>query len=65
MHLDMFFRIGQKVKFKKPCQNNSTNNLEMFCAKKNSKNKNKCSRNETILKIGHYAKAFAHPNYSL
>lgn len=60
----MFFRIGQKVKIQKTCQNDSTNKLEMFCAKNNSK-KNKYSRNETILKIGHCAKAIANPNYSL
>ena len=37
----------------------STNHLQLFCAKDRSK-KLKYSRNNTILKIGHHAKAIAH-----
>ena len=44
--------LGQKLKF----QIDSTNRLQLFCAKSVPKN-TKYSRNETILKIGHHAKS--------
>ena len=43
---------------KKHVKIHSTNHLELFCAKNCSKN-TKQSRNESILKIGHHAKAIA------
>ena len=49
---------------KKHVKIHSTNHLELFCAKNRSKN-TKYSRNETILKIGHHAKAIAFAKSSL
>ena len=37
-----------------------TRRLELFCAKRPLEGSSKYSRNETILKIGHLAKAIAH-----
>ena len=54
--------LGQKfkIKYSKYMRNtNSTRTLELICAKNRSKN-TKYSRNETILKISHLAKAIAH-----
>ena len=52
--------FGSKIKIpKKHVKIYSTNHLQLFCAKNRSKN-TKYSRNETILKIGHHAKAIAH-----
>ena len=51
--------LGQKLKMQKYAKNhNSTRTLELFCEKTARKN-TKYSRNETILKIGHLAKAIA------
>ena len=59
-----FSKWSAWVKIKK-CQkhakNHSKRTLELFCAKKRSKN-TKYSRNETILKIGHLDRAIAHAN---
>ena len=51
--------LGQKQKMPKTCEKHSAVTLQLFGAKKHSKNA-KYSRNETILKIGHLAKAIAH-----
>ena len=50
--------------FKKHVKIYSTNHSQLFSAKNRSKN-TKYSRNETILKIGHHAKAIAHAKSSL
>ena len=51
--------FGSKIKIeKKYAENDSLIMLELFCAK-NAWEKNKYSRNNTILKIGHHAKAIA------
>ena len=49
---------------KKHVRIHSTNHLQLFCAKNRSK-KHRYSRNESILKIGHHAKAIAHAKSSL
>ena len=49
----------KKYNCKKHVKIHSTNHLELFCAK-NARKNTKYSRNETILKIGHHAKAIAH-----
>ena len=56
--------LGQKLKLQKHVKIHSTNLLQFFCAKSAGKN-NKYSKNETILKIGHHAKAIAHAKSSL
>ena len=57
--------FGSKTKIpKKHVKIHSTNHLEVFCEKNRSKN-TKYSRNKTILKIGHHAKAKAHAKSSL
>ena len=43
----------------------SINHIQLFCAKKNASKNTKYSRNETIFKIGHHAKALAHAKSSL
>ena len=50
--------LGQKLKMPQTAPNDSTRPLELFCAK-NARKNTKYSRNETILKIGHIAKAIA------
>ena len=53
-------RFGSKNKnSKKHAEIGSTTPLKEFFAKNRSKN-TKYSRNETILKLGHFAKAIAH-----
>ena len=54
--------LGVKKKnSKKLLKIHSTNHLQLLCEKKKTAQKNtKYSRNETILKIGHHAKAIAH-----
>ena len=52
--------FGSKSKIpKKHVKIHSTNHLELFCAKNAQKN-TKYSRNESIFKMGHHAKAIAH-----
>ena len=51
--------LGQKLKMPKTCKNYSTRTLQLVCAKTAGKNI-KYSGNETILKLGHLAKAIAH-----
>ena len=48
------------LKCQKHSKNHFTRTLDVSCAKNRSKKKTKCSKNETILKIGHLAKAIAH-----
>ena len=58
------FTLGQKLKFKKHVKIHSTNHLQLFCENQKTHAKSpkntKYSRNKTILKIGHHAKAIAH-----
>ena len=51
--------LGQKLKMPKTCKNYSPRTLQVVSAKTAGKNI-KYSRNETILKISHFAKAIAH-----
>ena len=59
--------LGQKLKCQKHAKNYSKRSLELFCAKIPLEKNTKSWRNETILKIGHLAKAMAHAKaiYSL
>ena len=41
------------------------NHLELFLCKKTARKNTKYSRNETILKLGHHAKAIAHGKWSV
>ena len=52
--------LGQKLKFQKTCQNQFSKSLVVVLCKKTAPKNTKYSRNETILKIGHHAKAIAH-----
>ena len=52
--------LGQKLKFQKTCQNPFCKSFTVFLCKKTAPKNTKYSRNETFLKIGHYAKAIAH-----
>ena len=57
--------LGQKLKFRKTCQNPFYKSFTVVLCKKNAPKNIKYSRNETILKIGHHAKALAHAKSSL
>ena len=57
-------QFGQKIKMSKTCENDFTRRLELFSPKTARKN-TKYSRNETILKIGHLAKAIAFAKWSV
>ena len=46
-------------------KNDFTSTLELFCAKKTTGKNTKYSRNETILKIGHLAKAIDFAKWSV
>ena len=52
--------FGQKLKWPKTCANPLYKKSRVFLCKKNTGKNTKYSRNETILKIGHLAKAIAH-----
>ena len=52
--------LGQQLKTPKTCGNPSYKNFRVVLPKKLSEKKNQYWRNETILKIGHLAKAIAH-----
>ena len=52
--------LGQKLKMPKPCEKPFYKNIRVVVCKKPPEEKIKYSRNETILKIGHLAKAIAH-----
>ena len=51
---------GQKLKMPKTCENPIYKNIRVVACKKNAQKNIKYSGNETILKIGHLAKAIAH-----
>ena len=51
--------LGQKLKIPKTCEKPLYKTIRVVLCKKRSKN-TKYSRYETILKIGHLAKAIAH-----
>ena len=57
--------LGQKVKFKKTCQNPFYKSFRVVVCKKPLQKNTKYSRNETILKIGHHAKAITFAKSSL
>ena len=52
--------LNQKLKFQKTCQNPFYKSFRVVLCKKTASKNTKYSRNETIWKIGHYAKAIAH-----
>ena len=53
--------LGQKLKMPKTCENWFYKNNRVVLWKKSARKNTKYSRNETILKIGHLAKAVARP----
>ena len=58
--------FGSKIKIKKKtCHTLFYKLFTVVLCKKTAKKNTKCSRNETILKIGHHAKAIAHAKSSL
>ena len=58
--------LGEKLKFQKTCQNPFYKSFTVvLCKKKIAPKNTKYWRNETILKIGHHAKATAHAKSSL
>ena len=57
--------LAQKLKSKKTCQNPFYKSFTVVLCKKTAPKNTKYSRNETILKIGHHAKAIAHAKSSL
>ena len=52
--------LAQKLKFQKTCQNPFFKSFTVVLCKKPFQKKTKYSRNESIFKIGHHAKAIAH-----
>ena len=56
--------LGQKLKFPKTCQNRFCIHIGVIVCKKTDQKSTKYSRNETMLKIGHLAKAIAFAKYS-
>ena len=57
--------LAQKLKFQKRYQNPFYKSFRDFLCKKTALKKTKYSRNESILKISHHAKAIAHAKSSL
>ena len=55
----------KKLKFQKTCQNPSCKSFRVVLCKKTARKNTKYSRNQTILKIGHHAKAIAFAKSSL
>ena len=51
--------LGQKLKFKKTREKRFFNHVRVVLCEKTTPENTKYSRNETILKIGHHAKAIA------
>ena len=51
--------LGQKLTFKKTCDKRFFNHVRVVFCKRTAWENTKYSRNETILKIGHHAKAIA------
>ena len=56
--------LAQKLKFQKTCQNPFYKSFTVVRWKKTAPKNTKYSRNESILKIGHHAKAIAHAKSS-
>ena len=52
--------LGQKLKIPKTCEKAFHKIIRVVLCKKTGRKNTKYSRNETILKIGHLAKAIAH-----
>ena len=52
--------LGQKLKIPKTCEKPFYKNTRVVLCKKRLEKNPKYSRNETYLKIGHFAKAIAH-----
>ena len=59
--------LGQKLKFQKTCQNPFYKSFRVVLCKKplQKRKKTKYSRNESILKMGHHAKAIGLAKSSL
>ena len=57
--------LGQKLKFQKTLHNPFYKSFPLVLCKKPLEKNTKYSRNKTILKIGHHAKALAHAKSSL
>ena len=57
--------LAQKLKFQKICQNSFYKSFGVVLCKKTALKNTKYSRNESILKISHHAKAIAHAKSSL
>ena len=53
-------RMGQKLKIPKTCEKPFNKNITVVVCKKTAPKNTKYSRNETILKIGHFAKTITH-----
>ena len=52
--------LGQKLKMPKTCEKRFYKNIRVVLCKKIARENTKYSRNETILRIGHLAKAITH-----
>ena len=57
--------LGQKLKFTKTCEKRFFNHIRVVLCKKTARENTKYSRNGTILKIGHRAKATALAKWSV
>ena len=57
--------FGSKIKISKNISKSIVQIIYSCSVKKNARKKTNYSRNETILKISHNAKAIAHAKYSL
>ena len=57
--------FGSKIKIKKNMSKSILQNFYSCFVQKPARKNTKYSRNETILKIGHHAKAIAHAKSSL
>ena len=53
--------LGQKLKMPKTCEKPPYKIIRVVLCKKTARKITKCSKNETVLQIGHLAKAIAHP----
>ena len=56
--------LGQKLKLQETCQNPFYKSCRVVLCKETARNYIKYSRNETILKVDHHAKAIAHTKSS-
>ena len=54
--------LGQKLKMPKTCEKRFYKSIRVILCKKTAAKNTKYSRNEAILKIGHFPKAIAHAN---